>query len=400
MSRNRLSCPVCGGPAKRNGTTSAKTQRWRCKTCGFSWTNSKKEETQQAYWFQVFLAWILGPAPLELVAARYHISRRTLQRHFEPFWFIQIPHPQQPERIYDQLFVDGTYFNKNCLLIASTASHVVGWTWGYSESSWLYGQLFDQIGPPLVVTTDGHDGALKAIKQNWPTSKIQRCLVHVQRNVFTYTTKHPQTAAGKALKRLAHQLLKIHTQEEAITWLQQLQNFDATFHDWLNEKTYVADTPKELIPKNKRKNKVFWYTHERQRAAYNLLEKLARNHQLFVYLDPPPGCGPLKRTTNTLEGSFNRGIKSLLENHRGLTSEHQRIASEWYLYTHQDHNTNPISIARQQNWGRDRQAEVITLATQLATQAPNQLYGRLPTHSSDIDTTVDTTLTIRKGTMR
>ena len=202
MSKYQYLCPVCSGPTKRSGTTSAKTPRWRCKVCGFSWTRSNND-ARQAYWFKVFIDWLLQPAPLTQVAAAHHISRRILVRYFEPFWLVTVPVPHEPERIYDQLFIDGTYFNKNCLLIASTSTHVTSWVWGFTESAWLYNKLFDTVGPPLVVTTDGAHGALKAIQQTWPTSTIQRCLIHVQRTIFTYTTKRPQTTAGNPLKRLA-----------------------------------------------------------------------------------------------------------------------------------------------------------------------------------------------------
>ncbi|MCI7306177.1 MAG: transposase, partial [Trueperella sp.] len=52
-------------------------------------------------------------------------------------------------------------------------------------------------------TTDGDRGALAAIKACWPTSRLQRCLVHIQRNIRTLTTTRPKTDQHKALYKLA-----------------------------------------------------------------------------------------------------------------------------------------------------------------------------------------------------
>ncbi|WP_442870334.1 transposase, partial [Aerococcus sp. UMB7533] len=74
----------------------------------------------------------------------------------------------------------------------------------------------------MVATTDGAAGALAAIKQEWPTTRIQRCLVHVQRNIRQVTTTRPQTHAHKALYKRALDLTKITTREGAIAWQNSL----------------------------------------------------------------------------------------------------------------------------------------------------------------------------------
>ena len=144
------------------GTTSSGTQRWRCTHCGHTFTNPNAAKTN-AYRFAIFIDWITGQRPLDAVAAAHNVSRRTLIRWFTYFWFIIVPCKPDPYRVYDQLFIDGTYFHKKCLLVAATSDHVVAWHWCTRETAYDYAKLFDLIAEPLVVTTDGSGGAHKAL---------------------------------------------------------------------------------------------------------------------------------------------------------------------------------------------------------------------------------------------
>lgn len=388
---------------KRNGYTSAKTPRWRCKNthCRGISESQRNEDARLAKYFRLFHSWILGKQSLNDVATQAGCSARTLRRHFQPFWYVIVPHNNDPYRIYDQVFIDGTYFNKNCLLIASTNNHVISWHFGFTESSDLYHLLFDQIAPPLVITTDGQKGALKAVREHFPNTKVQRCLVHVQRGIYKETTKNPQTTAGKALRRIGTELITIDSTDKAEKFLDHVQKFGEVFDTWLNEKTYVKDVPYDQIPKSKRNNKTYWYTHEHIRRGYHGLKKMIDDDHLFTFLTPPEDAtNEIKRHTNTLEGHYNREIKTLIDLHRGLSAERQRVMCDWYLLSHTEHAPDPVEIARQQNWGRDRLAKVHNLVAQHQAKATNQIHDRLPIHASDIDTIVDNTTTIRKGTMR
>ena len=39
--------------------------------------------------------------------------------------FITVPTATDPHRVYDQVFIDGTYFHNKCLLVACTQTHVI-----------------------------------------------------------------------------------------------------------------------------------------------------------------------------------------------------------------------------------------------------------------------------------
>ncbi len=46
-----------------------------------------------------------------------------------------------------------------------------------------------------VFVVDGGPSILSAIREVYPASLIQRCLVHIQRQVFNYISRNPKTEA-------------------------------------------------------------------------------------------------------------------------------------------------------------------------------------------------------------
>ena len=68
------------------------------------------------------------------------------------------------------------------------------------ESKAAYLALFSGISAPDVLITDELRGAEAACLEAWPGTRIQRCLVHVQRNTRTDLTSRPRLQAGGELK--------------------------------------------------------------------------------------------------------------------------------------------------------------------------------------------------------
>ena len=206
MPKNQPRC-YCGGEMKRNGTT-----RWRCKQCGASSVKHRGDITNAAV-FTAFIDHLTTGASLDVVAHRVGCSPRTLQRRFEPFWLIDVPDPTNAHcgRVYDQVFLDGTYTAGGCLIVAATIDHVIAWHWCKHETTRDYQRLLERIEAPLIAVIDGGQGAFSAIRKCWPTTKIQRCLVHAQRVVRRYTTSRPRTDAGRTIYQLALKLTRITT---------------------------------------------------------------------------------------------------------------------------------------------------------------------------------------------
>lgn len=369
MTTNRPRCPICRQSTKKNGTTSKGTTRWRCTDCGHSFTRTTQTANQHAATFRLFITWITHTASLTTLATHANTSRYTLTRRFHWCWWITPPPPVDTARIYDQLFLDATFTNGGCLLVAASRDHVINWHWARTENSAAYRALITPIPAPLMVVIDGGQGAFTAITALWPTTIIQRCLVHAQRAVRRHTTSRPKTTPGKAIYQLARQLTKITTLDQAAEWTINLHEFGATYRDYLNHRTYTRDPLTGATTAS--------WTHANVRKAYKSLESLSNRKLLFNYLQPPPQAVEphmFASTTNSLEGGINAQLKLQTRVHRGWSKPHQRTSLDWWLYLHTQTPDDPAQIAGSQNWGHDALAEATILITQNHT-SPDDIGG-------------------------
>ena len=394
---NRPSCPLCGHTLIKNGTTTAGTQRWRCPNCNAS-TINPRARTNDVRHFKIFLDWILSGEPADRVAQRHKVTRRTLTRWFQLLWFITVPNMTDPYRVYDQVFIDGTYFHKKCLLVACTDTHVIAWHWCLRESSSEYLKLLDKIAPPLIITTDGSGGALKAIRSKWPHVAIQRCLVHVQRNTFSDISKNPIHPAHKAIRKLGYMLVNVADTDDAARFIAAVHTTRITFDDWLKQRTYRRDIPQGQVPTWVNDTQQWWYTHRNARRALRRFEKLIQDDQLFVFLAPPEGVTQdVKATTNLLEGGINQQLKDKAGQHRGMFDEHQRITMDWWLYMHTQDPVPPLELARHQDFGRVGEKAARAAWAKEELQRRGHLDGRPKEFDTGIDGQWNPSLGVRKG---
>lgn len=163
---------------------------------------------------------------------------------------------------------------------------------------------------------DGGSGIASAVRKTWPTTKVQRCIFHVQMNIRRHLTMNPRTDAARRLRKLSLQLSKVLTAEDAIRWRLKLEAWWQA-HGHL---TKVRSTD----------GRTSWFTHDPLRKAWLLLAKLSREGTLFTYLEHDNA-----RTTSPLEGGINNGIRHVLRNHRGMTDAHMKRAAEWFLTLHE-----------------------------------------------------------------
>lgn len=263
--------------------------------------------------------------------------------------------------IYDQIQVDGTYLSNGwCLLLAidGATGTVITWQWCNTESTASWTALLARIPPPKVVVIDGGVGLASALKACWPQTKIQRCLVHVQRNVRTYVTTRPRLEAAKSLRVLSLSLTRIRTVEQAAGWQTQLHNWHQVYAPLINTKTTLKTAG--IRPAGIRANATWWWTHLRLRKAYQLLERLARQGVLFTYLDPDLAGLGICSTTNRIEGGANHPIKELLRLHRGMTSDHQRRTAEWWCYLHSPQPRLPRELIKPEHYAPAPKPKIVT----------------------------------------
>jgi len=148
------------------------------------------------------------------------MSKSSIQRLFKRFL---LQAPAIPIRLKHQthLLIDGTYFpNGLCLILYY--DHDIRYVQLYRHSRQeQYREIYEdlknlkKLGVNIYsVTCDGHRAILKAIKKAYPNAIIQRCLVHIKRQVKTYLSTSPKTVPGLDLMMVAKQITYVKTQEQ------------------------------------------------------------------------------------------------------------------------------------------------------------------------------------------
>lgn len=248
----------------RNGRISSGRQRWLCKSCRATRTNSIDNSAKQ---LAAFLAWLLSKDRQVDMPG----GGRTFRNHTARFWKLWALPPVVDE-IHRVIYVDGIYLARNVvILIACTDDHVLGWYLARSENSRSWAALLSRIAPPFLVVSDGGSGFLKAKRRVWPDTEVQRCTFHAFCQVRRYTTSRPILPAGMELYALARDLLHVETAEQAQMWVALYLKWCGRWEEFLKEAT-VKDGRREL-------------THYRLVKARSSLDALISKGHLFTYLD-------------------------------------------------------------------------------------------------------------------
>lgn len=324
---------------KKNGFTSAGKVRWRCRDCGASESRSRPDTARKAE-FAWFLDWLMSREPQ---AAAAPVSARTLRRRTDWCWRVEPVIPRTGEA-YPWLQLDGIYLDTWCCLIATGLRGTAGWQWCDHEKRVAWEALLRTMPAPEAIVCDGGAGLVSAVAAIWPHARIQRCLVHVERDIARHLTRHPKTNAGQELLTLAGRLPHVRDVASAAQWAIDLHAWHTHHHQLTSEKTYRGADPGQDVPSYIKPEQRWWYTHIRLRRAYLLLEKLHRQGHLFTFLDPALAHLDLPWTTNRIEGGVNRQLRELLTRHRGMPEHHQTRAADWWLWLHWADHPDPHTL--------------------------------------------------------
>lgn len=348
VPRNSPSCGVCGLKQVRNGKTSSGRTRWRCRSCGFSSTQSRADISRKAE-LDHFLTWLLDERKPEDLAS----SARTFRRKTRWCWRIEVPPPVPDGVVHDVVILDGTYFQSWCLLIATDGRHVIDWQWCDREKKIAWQQILNRWPAPMMAVIDGGSGLHSALAETWPDTRIQRCYFHIFQVVRRHHTLKPRLEPGKEILALTRALMKVSTLDEAVAWLVEYQKWETRWDGLLRLRSYARNNA--LRPANVPMDRTWWYTHQSLRKTRSSMRKLIREDHLFTWLDPELQDralteGPLARTTSSLEGGPNRALKELFRRHRGLPVEHARRAAEWKLDSLTSHPRDPWTLVRPEHY--------------------------------------------------
>ena len=247
------------------------------------------------------------------------ISQSRLQRLFDQY--LKSP----PENLIKSksnvhLLIDGTYFSNGLCLVL------------YYDYDIQYVQLFrttnneryreiredlenlKRLGVDVYsVTCDGHNAILKAVKKVYPNAIIQRCLVHIKRQIKSYLSSEPKLEPSRELLSFSRQLTHLKTIEQANLWLHEVDEWYCKNREFIEEEVFHPDTKRQ------------WYKHKGLHQAWSHLCNALPN--LFCYLNDDE----IPYTSNQLEGYFTH-LKEKLTLHRGLRFSKKKNFIKWYIH--------------------------------------------------------------------
>lgn len=302
---------------QRWGKTVAGTQRWLCSFCRGT-SIRRNHSTTLRHHEKLFVAWLCRTESLASIAKKYRVSRRTLQRWFEPFWN-SAPLPVAPPSLDNQtLILDAVSIEPRSMmaLIGRTPKHVVWWLFAETESYNSWNMFCSKVPMPRAAVCDGQRGLFAAIGLHWPSTLFQRCLIHVVRHALAKLTRNPKTLAGQDLRKLVKQLLIIRTRRQKRRWIRRWKHWHSKYNRFLAERSYGNI-------QNKRRG--WWYTHKKLRAVRSLIQNSLPH--LFTFIGHPE----IPRTSNYVEGGINSRIKELLHRHRGFSLTQKQALVSWFL---------------------------------------------------------------------
>lgn len=315
--RGKRYCQPCGNKLQKNGyniTKHGKKTKWRCPECHT--TRQKfRLDIHQKHTLKSFVNYLIGTTS----AKELYGSITTFHRQSKWCWNIK-PRPLITGEIYDYLIIDAKPLKGSTCAIVRNREYITNWQHGLTENSRLWLDTLVTLPRPKAIVSDGQKGIFKALNLLWPGVAIQRCHIHVRRNIRTKLTNNPQTEAGADLKWLMSRLSEVSDEDSMVLFTALFCEFYVRHKDFLNQRSYNSN------PKSPKK---WWYSHGKVRSAYHQIDKLINDGQLFAFIANSELNLP--KTTNGLEGGINSRLDELISRHRGMKLNRQQRLVDWYL---------------------------------------------------------------------
>ena len=299
---------------RRHGKTTAGKQRWLCLICTSARIHTRYD-TRIRHLLTYFIHWLTGVIELAGIARARGVSRKHLSTLFLPLWDLPAPQPSPLPVSLPLLIVDGVYLSGrvNAALVGHTGNAVVTWDFCERECYVAWRSFLSRFTHIHTIVMDGQKGLSEAVHEMFPHTKIQRCVVHVERYVRIRLSRNPTTEAGRLLWHLMRSIWDVHTIEDVKVWKDRFQTWNHTNESFLRERSYAIDGTH------------WWYTHRMIRSARSHLIRALP--YLFTYTTDPT----IPRTTNHVEGGVNSRLKELVRRHRGFSPKRKRVMAAYYF---------------------------------------------------------------------
>jgi transposase-like protein len=212
------------------------------------------------------------------------------------------------------LILDGTILEgRRGIFVVMDASNfaVVHGAYDISEKAAKLQQFCNWLAKhklaPASATVDGNPPLIRVLRAFWPQIKIQRCLVHIQRQGLSWCRRFPKRTDAKHLRELFRGVAAIRSQTEKESFLNKVQEWENRYG------AGISSAPDRG-----------WVLSDLKRARSMLLTALP---DMFHYLENPN----IPTSTNALEGYYAR-LKQKYRQHRGLARRNRDSYFRWYLH--------------------------------------------------------------------
>lgn len=258
------------------------------------------------------------------------LSRQSISSRFR--WLLCLP--PSPELVWE-LFpprctqsnrtwvygVDGKWIGRSPVLLIHrdvTNRETLWWSVARSESGHAIREGLIELSrglvghPPMGAVADGKPGIVRGVGEVFGSIPVQRCRVHVERDLKNYLPTNSPIPATQALRKIALTLSQVNTLADRNLFLFQLLIWESKYGHLLKERSKPH--------KGSGVKRSWWYTHSNLRRAWRLLTRDIES--LFTYLEYPL----IPPTNNSLEG-----INSHLVRRAGLSKGKQLSCMLWRL---------------------------------------------------------------------
>jgi len=305
-------CPKCySSKIKKDGINQSWNQKLKCKKCFCCFVQRRMRKWEPQFrtnsWFEKYITeWYSARQIADQSGKQEYLVRLDIQRRLDINTLLQI------DEFYvwaKYVMIDGYHLPWGKILLVYY-EYILGKVLWFSitnseckpaivrdllilrDSFWYEFRAFIMDGSPSI---------LSAIRSVYPEAIIQRCLVHIQRQVFSYITKHPKSEAWKGLLWIMSYLILADPELFPLKYTVWKEKY----FSFLSEKSISLATGRWI------------FTHSSLRKAMKHIE----NALPYMYQSYKHSDWNIERSTNKLEGYFwvftNEGINQ----HKWLSEE-------------------------------------------------------------------------------
>lgn len=216
------------------------------------------------------------------------------------------------------VIVDGTILRRKSgeavyAVMESTSHELLYGAYGIREGArdlqQLYGMLAQAGFHPHSATIDGNPQQAKYLSLQWPQLRLQRCIVHVQRQGLRWCRRNPKRTDAKHLRQLFLALTTVKTSVQREYFVHQVNQWNQRFGHPIRQARRITGG---------------WVFSDLALAAGMIVRSLP---DLFHFVDNTE----ISSSTNPLEGYFSR-VKEKYRRHRGLARRHRENYFQWYFH--------------------------------------------------------------------